>query len=94
MKPTVVSSSSFLCVLSTEMGKYFASQEPLTKVVRGSETSNLHILLIVRPALQNRGYSLEPEKKRRIVGQEKGKANKKKNRMRKREIKWRRGVLG
>lgn len=38
----------------------------LTEVVRGSEASNLHILLIIRPALQYRGNSLEMGKKRRI----------------------------
>lgn len=36
----------------------------LTKVVRGSEASDLHILLVIGPTLQNRGYSLETEKER------------------------------
>lgn len=64
---------AFCVWCQTGKGKGFIGQEPLTKVVRGSEASNLHVLLIVRPALQNRGYSLETEKKGRRVGGKKGK---------------------
>lgn len=64
----------------TGEGKGFVG--PLTKVVGGSEASDLHVLLVVRPALQNRGYSLETEKKRRVGGK-----TKRKNRMRGRAIK-------
>lgn len=37
------------------------SQSQLTKVVGGSETSHLHVLLIVGAALQNGGYTLHTE---------------------------------
>lgn len=57
--------ASYACC-QTGGGKGLIGQEPLTKVVRGSKASNLYILLIVGPALQNRGYSLETEKKRRV----------------------------
>lgn len=63
MKPVAaLANRSFHVYGQTGTGKGIIGQNPLTKVVRGSEASNLHILLIVRPALQNRGYSLEREK--------------------------------
>lgn len=55
--------------------KGLISQQPLTKVIRGSEASNLHVLLIVRPALQNRGYSLQTEKKKKKNLEEREKKN-------------------
>lgn len=76
-----------MCGAKPGREKGFVGPEPLTKVVRGSEASDLHILLIVRPALQNRGYSLETEK-----GKMSWRKGKRKNRMRGREIKGGGGV--
>lgn len=65
--------------------------EPLTKVVRRSEASHLHVLLIIRPALQHRGDSLQMRKKGRPEWAKLKGHGREKDGMRGREHKGRRG---
>lgn len=99
MKPVTVTvtNRSFRVYCQTGAGKGIIGQNPLTEVIRGSEASNLHILLIVRPALQNRGYSLDTEKKGKgeLDDEKKRDRDKRKSGMTEREVKgggfcWRR----
>lgn len=40
-----------------------SSRDTLTKIIRRSKASHLHVLLNVRPALENRGDSLTQKRK-------------------------------